>query len=118
MILATTLDPFLDQLQRMVWTLVVPGFFLATLAGLALRWVVERLAIGAARWWLRRGRGPATVGNLLPVIATPAATATVPACPACAQPIARRTARRGASVGRSFWGCSGYPTCRATRSGG
>ena len=118
MILAATLDPFLDQLQRMVWTLVVPGFVLAMLAGLALRWIVERLALGAARWWLRRGQRSATTGNLLPVATTPTATATVPTCPACAQPMVRRTARRGVNAGESFWGCSAYPACRATRPAG
>ncbi len=38
-----------------------------------------------------------------------------PACPVCAQPMVRRVARRGASAGQGFWGCSGYPRCRGTR---
>lgn len=50
--------------------------------------------------------------------ATSAVTEThsaVPACPACAKPMVRRTAKRGGQVGSAFWGCAGYPTCRGTR---
>lgn len=39
-----------------------------------------------------------------------------PACPLCAKPMTMRTATRGANAGRAFWGCTGYPACRATRS--
>jgi restriction system protein len=39
-----------------------------------------------------------------------------PACPLCAKPMVRRTAKRGASAGTEFWGCTGYPACRGTRT--
>ncbi len=46
----------------------------------------------------------------------PSARATsAPACRACGQPMARRTAKRGANAGREFWGCTDYPACRGTR---
>ncbi len=47
----------------------------------------------------------------------PAADPTeTPACPACSARMVRRTARRGANAGRSFWGCSAYAAgCRGTR---
>ena len=52
-------------------------------------------------------RGPA---------ATPeAAAARAPACPACASPMVLRSARRGASAGSEFWGCTKYPACKGTR---
>ncbi|MGV8848642.1 MAG: restriction endonuclease, partial [Propionibacteriaceae bacterium] len=35
-----------------------------------------------------------------------------PMCPSCARPMAKRTARQGAKAGQSFWGCTGYPSCR------
>jgi restriction system protein len=38
-----------------------------------------------------------------------------PVCPACGKPMRRRTARRGPRAGNPFWGCSGYPECRATK---
>ncbi len=41
--------------------------------------------------------------------------ATVPPCPVCAQPMVRRVAKRGASAGHAFWGCSAYPRCRGTK---
>lgn len=44
-----------------------------------------------------------------------ASSPDVPACPQCAAPMALRKARRGASAGQSFWGCSRYPACRGAR---
>jgi len=38
-----------------------------------------------------------------------------PACPLCGEPMARRTARKGAQAGSQFWGCTAYPECRGTR---
>jgi len=38
-----------------------------------------------------------------------------PVCPKCARPMALRTARKGPNAGSQFWGCSGYPECKATR---
>ncbi len=38
-----------------------------------------------------------------------------PSCPVCSKPMLKRTAKRGASAGSEFWGCSGYPSCRGTR---
>lgn len=37
-------------------------------------------------------------------------------CPVCAKPMARRIAKRGATAGNEFWGCTDYPTCRGTRA--
>jgi len=39
-----------------------------------------------------------------------------PACPTCGKPMRRRTARQGPRAGEAFWGCSGYPDCKATLS--
>lgn len=38
-----------------------------------------------------------------------------PVCPTCAKPMVRRIAKRGASAGSAFWGCSTYPACKGTR---
>ena len=37
-----------------------------------------------------------------------------PACPQCGKAMKLRTARTGTKSGRQFWGCSGYPGCKAT----
>ena len=37
-----------------------------------------------------------------------------PACTVCGKPMVLRTARKGPKTGSQFWGCSGYPACRAT----
>ena len=39
-----------------------------------------------------------------------------PACPLCSKPMVRRIAKRGANAGAEFWGCTGYPACRGTRT--
>ena len=36
-----------------------------------------------------------------------------PACPACGKPMVKRVARSGPGKGKPFWGCSGYPGCKA-----
>ncbi|OGB32541.1 MAG: restriction endonuclease [Burkholderiales bacterium RIFCSPLOWO2_02_FULL_66_35] len=46
---------------------------------------------------------------------SPAPSAQALVCPLCAEPMVRRTAKRGANAGNEFWGCTGYPTCRGTR---
>ena len=52
-----------------------------------------------------------------PVTSTPMVERTdVPACPSCGREMVTRTARRGPQAGQSFWGCSGYPSCNATRA--
>jgi restriction system protein len=47
--------------------------------------------------------------------AAPAPLAT-DACPACGSKMLLRVARKGAGAGNSFWGCSTFPKCRATRA--
>ncbi len=49
----------------------------------------------------------------------PATTAGggVPECPECGRAMVKRTARRGPSAGREFWGCTNYPRCKGTRPG-
>lgn len=37
-------------------------------------------------------------------------------CPKCGAEMVLRTAKRGASAGNQFWGCSGYPKCRTIKS--
>jgi len=37
-----------------------------------------------------------------------------PACKMCGRPMALRTVKQGKNEGRSFWGCTGYPECKAT----
>ncbi|QDU72632.1 restriction endonuclease [Mucisphaera calidilacus] len=44
-----------------------------------------------------------------------ATAAANPRCPKCGKPMVQRVAQRGANAGQAFWGCSGYPSCRATR---
>lgn len=48
-----------------------------------------------------------------PAVHTAAASAV--ACPQCGAPMVQRTAKRGATAGEKFWGCTAYPACRGTR---
>lgn len=47
---------------------------------------------------------------------TAPAVANAVSCPLCAKPMVRRTARRGVNAGAEFWGCTGYPGCRGTKT--
>ncbi len=38
--------------------------------------------------------------------------AVIPACPICGKAMVLRTAQKGKSAGKQFWGCSGYPDCK------
>ena len=40
--------------------------------------------------------------------------ASVPFCPLCGHPMARRIARKGPRPNQPFWGCPRYPDCKAT----
>jgi restriction system protein len=64
---------------------------------------------------LRRRIAP-TLGNPSPPAPVDGRTAAVPDCPSCGAAMTRRTARRGPTAGRSFWGCTRYPACRGTRA--
>lgn len=39
-----------------------------------------------------------------------------PFCPLCESQMLIRTARKGESAGKDFWGCSNFPKCRGTRA--
>lgn len=36
-------------------------------------------------------------------------------CPQCGKPMVLRTRKRGENQGKQFWGCSGFPQCRAIK---
>lgn len=46
------------------------------------------------------------------VIAVPLASTGARGCPVCGSPMVRREAKRGANVGKAFYGCSRFPVCR------
>ena len=48
-------------------------------------------------------------------IREPASDSGTPLCPRCGKTMARRVAKQGASAGKPFWGCPGFPGCRGTR---
>ena len=37
-------------------------------------------------------------------------------CPRCGRNMILRTAKKGKNVGKQFWGCSGYPTCKVVQN--
>ena len=38
-----------------------------------------------------------------------------PSCSACGKPMTRRQAKTGPNAGKPFWGCTGYPACKAVQ---
>jgi four helix bundle suffix protein len=41
---------------------------------------------------------------------------SAPVCLQCGKPMKQRIARKGKNAGTQFWGCTGYPDCKSTRS--
>ena len=70
--------------------------------------------------WRRSLSKMAATANSLPLPASPNVTArsrldsadAIPACPECGKAMVLRTAQKGKSAGKQFWGCSGYPDCK------
>jgi len=46
---------------------------------------------------------------------TPVSTSEIE-CPQCGNAMVKRVAKKGATAGQAFWGCSQFPKCRGTRS--
>jgi restriction system protein len=65
---------------------------------------------------LRAGQGRERITSPVGVTTSPgpATVATPPRCPRCGRSMTVRTATRGPRAGQQFWGCSGFPGCRAT----
>jgi len=69
--------------------------------------------------WIQEAKGrkpsPEQSKRDIAAIMPTARTHESPACPVCASPMVRRTARRGSNSGNEFWGCPKYPKCSGTR---
>ena len=61
-------------------------------------------------------RGVQTSGKIPAPVERKESDHLAPACPQCGSAMKVREARRGATAGNKFWGCSGYPSCRGTRA--
>lgn len=74
----------------------------------------RRFAQGSGR---RGSFGASQAAGGSPTQAAPSSSVASPVCPQCNAPMIKRTARKGAKAGSSFWGCSRYPQCRGTLDG-
>jgi restriction system protein len=76
---------------------------------------IELIDGGALPVFLRANPQGAQVSAASRGAAAPAAPISAAACPKCGAEMVRRVARRGASAGKAFWGCTNYPACNGTR---
>lgn len=97
------------------------GFHIELIEGEALFQMIRQArATAVARPGAHASEVSAPMGRAEPSAASeraPAAVGTAPGtpiCPKCSSEMVRRTAKRGANAGNSFWGCSNYPRCRGT----
>lgn len=70
--------------------------------------------------WFRRGKPNSLQKvNISSTPSTPSTSnvrnSNSPSCPLCSGKMVRREAKRGTNVGKAFWGCANYPTCKGTR---
>ena len=101
---------FTDEAMRFA-----QGRNLQLLDGQELRGLIQR-ARGAKRSHTANATAATTAVSVPAAKASGAPTPFTPTCPVCSGTMVRRTAKRGANVGNEFWGCTGYPACRGTRS--
>jgi restriction system protein len=95
---------------------VTSGAFTADARSFARGRNVELIDGEALQRWFKDIPSPATEPQ--PLEAPAPQFPGDPACPTCGASMVRRTARRGARAGNSFWGCSRYPACRGVRDVG
>ena len=88
------------------------GRFTAEAVRFARQVNIELIDGAVLRAEARSGRG--AVPSEPVVEALPGA----PDCPRCQSRMVKRTARRGAQVGKVFWGCPRYPECKGIREMG
>lgn len=70
--------------------------------------------IRSARGAARREPSLRAEAKLQPEATSTSSASVTPACPGCAGEMVRRTAKKGANAGDSFWGCAAFPKCRGT----
>jgi len=93
------------------------GFHIELIEGEALFQMIRQARATSGRNDAQPRRDPSRIQATGPSpVAAPDAGAsdTPPSCPKCSSVMVRRTAKRGANAGNSFWGCSDYPRCRGT----
>lgn len=61
--------------------------------------------------WMRQSTDRKTIKDELAID-----DVAVPHCPKCNEKMVKRVAKKGATAGKAFWGCSSYPKCRGTIS--
>jgi restriction system protein len=93
------------------------GFHIELIEGEVLFQMIKQARFAAGRPGVQPSRDPSPIQATGPSAETApdAGTSdTPPSCPKCSSEMVRRTAKRGANAGSSFWGCSNYPHCRGT----
>jgi restriction system protein len=99
---------------------VTSGSFTPDAWGFAAQCQIELIDGERLEGWMSQAQGPekastATRRNDLMKPGAVVVSSLHPACPRCGVEMVLRTARRGASIGHQFWGCSRFPQCRETR---
>ncbi|MEY2500807.1 MAG: restriction system protein [Verrucomicrobiota bacterium] len=105
-------NPQIQQVVDTMWWKLAPWIlfcaFIGTFAGLFVKWLERRATEFGRR---RQARIKTKAQQEAPWVQADEA----PHCPICNAGMVKRTAKRGARTGNSFWGCPNYPKCRGTR---
>src|SRR5436309_4147213 len=105
-------DQFTQALFGKIESIIIVCAILILVVGIPLYWLrlkLERALIRVIRSARERRRAQKSAAHT-------DSSETVPHCPVCNALMVKRLARRGASTGSTFWGCSNYPKCRGTRA--
>jgi hypothetical protein len=106
--MATPLDPVTQQIQHLVWSVLLPAIILGAVGGIvfnaSIKWGVKKIVE-----IVRNPRGAEVAVQEDLILDAP------PCCPRCRKPMVKRVAKKGLKRDSGFWGCSAFPGCRGTR---
>jgi len=107
-------NPQIQQVVDTMWWKLAPWIlvcaFIGTFAGVFVKWL-ERRAVRFGQERRKRQAASEDRGSRM----DDGGSDKTPHCPICNAVMVKRTAKRGAHAGNSFWGCPNYPKCRGTR---
>ncbi|MBV7582156.1 restriction endonuclease [Pseudomonas sp. PDM33] len=67
------------------------------------------------RRWIAQRSDSSQVVSAYPLMGGSSAQPVAPSCPICNSAMILRTAKQGVNLGKKFWGCAKYPSCRGIR---
>jgi hypothetical protein len=106
----------LDELMQALICKAAAAIILAIVGGFFLRELLHWIDRRAMRAAVRSRRNQRRHDQNQEQATMNLKSDTAPRCPLCNGTMMRRRGRRGSQIGKEFWGCFGYPSCRGKKA--